>query len=185
MKIISNKPPPASENVMNCWISSSFIFFFFVCFFYIYSWPHLIGQLKSDRKQDDRERGRMTGSRGPQVRSETWAAVERTLPLYVGLRLYQLSCWGLPISSGFGQQHIYKPPWALGEKKNHLSLCFLCNAKTIKKTIYRSGHNENNSKLQHCLKAMFELKGNVSQGPTELNHCAGWEQVTHSEYPYI
>ena len=132
MKIISNKPPPASENVMNCWISSSFIFFFY-CFFYIYSWPHLIGQLKSDRKQDDRERGRMTGSRGPQVRSETWAAVERTLPLYVGLRLYQLSCWGLPISSGFGQQHIYKPPWALGEKKITFHFVFSVMRKQSRK----------------------------------------------------
>lgn len=53
MKIISNKPPPASENVMNCWISSSFFYCF--VFFIFMALFNRTGTGWERERQDDRQ----------------------------------------------------------------------------------------------------------------------------------
>ena len=56
-------------------------------------WPLmalLIGQLRDDRKQDEKD-GEKTCSKGPQVRPEPWTAAARTRPLHMGCPLYQVS----------------------------------------------------------------------------------------------
>lgn len=40
---------------------------------------------------ENRMQGRVTRSKGPQTRTQTWGAVARTKPLYKGSPLYQLS----------------------------------------------------------------------------------------------